>query len=236
MGVAQIFDPFYVDAPKEGLPRVGEFFWVPCPETRFQVVEAARSTPEATSTLEVRVTEFSADKHFRTKEHLPTRLVKDEHQEALLYLAKVRPCLVLGRACVDNLETIADGHQKRQSKALGRPLYLVAPVYSCSTASKKTQFTPVITARVRALHYPQFAYMPDFHGHQPGSILRLDNLFPTALDVGIRRLGKMLHEDVLMLVKAQATEVLHVGQPGKLREHLLATKDLIKDCLPSGLI
>jgi hypothetical protein len=235
MGVAQIFPTFYTAAPTSGAPEIGEFYWVPTPDVTFKVIEAIRSTPQATKSYEVTLKDFDAAKHFRTKGHLPTKLVTSATGEALLFQAKLRPCLVLGAGSVSDLATIADPSQRRQAKVLGNAAYLVAPLYSSSCAAKPTTFTPVITARVRALQYPHMAYMPDFDGHEPGSILRLDNVFPTTLGVGMNRLGKRLHQDVHTLVLAQLCEVLKLDMPDDWREHLKATKDLVKDCLPDGL-
>ena len=235
MGVKQIFSVFYINSASTGAPDIGEFYWVPTPGIGFKVVEATRSTPQATKTYEIELRDFDAGKHFKTKNHLPTKLVQDATAEALLYQAKLRPCLVLGVGSVDNLATMADANQQRQAKALGSKVYLVAPLYSCSCAAKPTQFTPIITARVRALHYPHMAYMPDFEGNEPGSILRLDNIFPTTLGVGMTRLGKRLHQDVHTLVLAQLCEVLQLDMPDGWREHLRATKELVQDCLPDGL-
>jgi hypothetical protein len=235
MGVKQIFDTFYVDGPTSGPPQIGEFYWVPCPEIGFKVVEAVRATPQATKVYEIRLAEFDSNKHFKSKEHLPTLLVKDATGEALLYQAKKRICLVVGAGHVGDLHSISDSVQQRQAKELGHPTYLVAPLFSCSCAAKTTQFTPIITARVRALQYPNLAYVPDFEGQEPGSILRLDCMFPTTLGVGMHRLRKKLHDDVRTLVLAQICEVMQLDMPDGWREHLRSTKELVENCLPDGL-
>lgn len=235
MGITQIFPQFYEDVPQNGAAQVGEFCWVPCPDPRFHVLENTRETPEATKVCEVRLVDFDATVHFKAKDKLPTLLTKNEKEEALMHRAKRRPCLVLCRACIDDLNTLKDTQQERLARALGDALFLVAPLFSCASPSKTTQFTPKVTARIRALYYPHLAYMRDFKGEEPGSILRLDRIFPTTLGVGMTRVGKRLHPDVMQLVHAQLAEVLGMGELSGPRAHLETTRELVKGCPPDGL-
>jgi len=235
MGISQLFDPFLTACEPKGLPRPGEFFWVPAPDLKFHVLEARRSTPHAHANVDFVLGQFDADKHYREKEHLPVKLLNlGDNTEALLFKSKLRPCLVLGSACVNDHATLALAGDQRMAKVLAEQCYLVAPLQSANSPAKPSgPFPPELVARIKMLQYAHLAWVPRFDGQGAGSILRLDRIFPTPLGVGMRRCGHRLHEDVLDIVLAQASEVLGIAMSDALTEHLTATKELVAGCVPS---
>lgn len=237
MGVSQLFDPFLVSCEEKGAPQAGEFFWVPAPELKFHVLEAKRSTPDAHARLDFVLGQFDAKKHYREKDHLPVKLLGlGDNTEALLFKSKLRPCLVLGSACVSDHATLASVSDQRMSKVLAERCYLVAPLQSANSPSKPNgPFPPELVARIKMLQYAHLSWVRDFKGQGAGSILRLDRIFPTTLGVGMHRCGQRLHDDVMDIVVAQASQVLGITMSDELASHLQATKELVAACAPPEL-
>lgn len=238
MGITQVFDKFY-EPDTNSLPQLGSVYWVPTPEVPEvpKILEVRRASPE-----EHEITDFEfvevADRHFKPNSRLPIkRLNLGDTQELLITKAKKRPCVVLGRGFIssDKIESIADGEQRRQAKHLHKPTHLVAPMYGCATYTDRTAFGPILTARVKALWYPHLCYMPPLNpkgsASNPGSILRLDHIFPSHLSRGAERAGIKVTDEVLEIIMDQLGVVC--DQPES--ENLILIKDIVKDCLPEGL-
>ena len=132
------------------------------------------------------------------------------------------------------IESITDPEQRRQAIHLHKHVFTLAPTYSCRSLSSKGAFGPILTARVKALWYSHLAYLPRFEGEDPkspGSILRLDHLFPSMLTRGSEYSGLRLCDDVMELISSQLS-VVH-GNPAS--ELLKTVREVISDSLPDEL-
>lgn len=238
MGITQVFDKFY-EPDTNSLPQLGSVYWVPTPEVPEvpKILEVRRASPEEHEITDFEFVEI-ADRHFKPNSRLPIkRLNLGDTQELLITKAKKRPCVVLGKGFIssDKIESIADGEQRRQAKHLHKPTHLVAPMYGCATYTDRTAFGPILTARVKALWYPHLCYMPPLNpkdlASNPGSILRLDHIFPSHLSRGAERAGIKVTDEVLEIIMDQLGVVC--DQPES--ENLVLVKDIVKDCIPEEL-
>lgn len=238
MGITQVFDEFY-EPNTNSLPQFGSVYWVPTPEVPevHRILEVRRASPEEHEITDFEFVEI-ADRHFKPNSRLPIkRLNLGDTQELLITKAKKRPCVVLGMGFIssDKIDSIADGEQRRLAKHLHKPIHLVAPMYGCATYTDRTAFGPVLTARVKALWYPHLCYMPPLNpkdkASNPGSILRLDHVFPSHLGRGSESAGIKLKDEVLEIVVDQLKVVF--DQPES--ENLTMIRELVKDCLPEEL-
>jgi hypothetical protein len=133
--------------------------------------------------------------HFNRKHtsQLPIHAMQlEDNQELLISPAKRRLCIVLGKFKVSNHEIsmILNKEQQEYAKHLSNMIYIVAPLYSCSTASEPTSFCPEITDRIKNFIYPHLFYLPKYQNtaqnnqfaalsslSSAGSIIRLDEMF-----------------------------------------------------------
>lgn len=212
MGYTQLFEHKEIlKSCKEKLPaEVGEIWWAPVSYIVHAplIFKATRANPADHNNVEFEVREI-AGPDFTSVDKLPVkRLNLGETEEAVISVAKKRPCLVLSRSGLSDahLEAIADGTQKRLAKQLGAESYIVAPIFSCATYAENKTFGPIMTARIKSLIYPQFFYLPSFKPDDktdPGGIIRLDRVFATYLGRGCQPQGLSLGKDVLELLAAQ---------------------------------
>lgn len=235
MGITQIFSQFYDDVPPSQRPDIGSVYWVPTPEVSEVplILQVKRASPEEHEIIDFEFVQVGSQ-HFKSGTRLPIkRLNLGDTEELMVAKAKKRPCVVLGRGFLapEQIASLPKGEQQKLAKHLERIVYLVAPMYGCSTYYKQNAFGPVLTARVKALWYQHLCYMPDFNGQEPGSILRLDHVFATHLGRGSEPAGKKVKEDVFQIVQAQF--LVTCGLPPD--DLLLAAKDLVNGCLPAEL-
>lgn len=237
MGISQVFVDYLKPSNGTSKDKAGEFFWVPTPEINFKIVETQRATPSAHARVEFKLAHFDRKRHYTEKDHLPVKLIQmDARSEALLYRSKLRPCLVLGAARVSDHDTLASVSDQRQSKVLANEAYLVAPVFSAnSPADPKGPFPPQMLARIKVLHYPHLAWIPDFNSQGPGSVLRLDRIFATELTNEMQHCGHKVNSDVLAIIQAQTATLLGLELAPAQSEMLKITRELVQDCLPPGL-
>jgi hypothetical protein len=210
MGVLQIFRDFFQDLPHDkAAPAPGHLYWVPVPEAHEvpRILDVQRSTPDEHWATVFEITEICNHHFNKTRERLPIKkLSLGETEELLITKAKKRPAVILASVCVGDVKTLPDGPQRRLAKPLGKSCYLVAPLYSVSNIMEPGTFGPILVARIRALQYVHFFCLPEFNdSYKPGSIVRLDRVFPTYLGRGCEAMHRQIHEDlkVLPIVKTK---------------------------------
>lgn len=235
MGVSQIFSDFYISTDPNGLPKVGDIYYLPVPEiTEYKVLEIKRASPEAHSIIDYQAVQFDDSVHYKENDKLPVALLKIESgSEALLIKSKKRPCVVL--AVTTNNVVGLPNSDRLAIKTFSLPSYLVAPMFSCTSPSKVTSFSPTMTARIKALQYPHFAYMKDFNGGESGSILRLDYIFPSKIGVGTQKAVFKVHQEVMQLIQAQSSITLDLETSQEQIDYLELIKETVLDCLPANL-
>lgn len=235
MGISQLFDKFY-EPDSSPTPEIGSVYWVPTSEVTevINILQVKRATPQEHQITDFEFVEINSD-HFKSTDRLPVkRLNLGDSQELVVTKAKKRPCVVLGKATIppSQIESISDGAQRRQAKHLKRSLYLVAPFYSCAKYSENSTFGPILTARVKALMYPHLCYMaplnPNETASNPGSIIRLDQVFPTSLGRGTEKADLKVVEDLMEIILGQFQVVSDLPEV----EALTVARELVKDCLP----
>lgn len=163
------------------------------------------------------------------RNELRSSLALDEGHEVVLSRAKVRPCLVVATAVGVDPNSLPAGLQRR---LVGRALvdaHVFAPIYSVSSATSAQTFGPVITARIKALMYPNFLYMP-----QSGLILsipgvaRLDRLFVCHLIYGVELTDLFVLSGVLAICREQIRILL--GEPAS--AEYTEAREILLSCLP----
>lgn len=184
-GVCDISDLFdYYDKSRKGgsTPDIGQIVFTPVTHNDRkppQIADAKRSDPHSHTKADIVIRSINDKVDFRGKpDRLPLYAMSLQQTEELLVVrAKKRPCVVLARTDGVNHKTLPAGQQGMALNAFGEA-YLMAPIYSVSTAAKARSFGPVMTARVRCMMYPQFVYVPQSgltikdHG-----VIRLDRTF-----------------------------------------------------------
>lgn len=234
MGILQVFDNFYEDVPTGTKPTPGHIFWIPTPNVdevpRILDVERADPTEHEVSSYEIKEIERH---HFTRRERLPIkRLNLGDTEELLIAKAKKRPAVIIASTVSDDIDTLPDGQQKRLAKHLEKPCYLVAPLYSTATMMDPGTFGPTLVARIRALQYFHFFCLPDQNRpDRPGSIVRLDLIFPTYLGRGCETMGKSIHEEPFEVLLSQFS----ILSGAVYREPYDLVKELVQDALPEGL-
>lgn len=166
--------------------EVGQIVYAPVPDTdpRHKVADVLRSNVTAHDSAELRFRPVDDNTDFRQKPgRLPLAALKlGDTEELLVTKGKQRPCLVLAKSVGVPTASLPEGEQRNKGQHAFRPIYCVAPLFSCSTGTKTTAFGPVMAARIKCLMYPEFVYLTK---KEPAldcdSIVRLDRLFCTHL-------------------------------------------------------
>lgn len=234
MGILQVFEKFYENVPAGSKPEPGHIYWVPTANVdevpRILDVERASPTEHEVSSFEIKEIE---PQHFTKRERLPIkRLSLGETEEALITKGKKRPVIILASTETSDVSTLPEGAQKRLAKSLAKPCYLVAPMYSTSTMMAPGTFGPTLVARIRALQYLHFFCLPDKNRpDKPGSIIRLDRVFPTYLGRGSEADGEKLHEEPFEILLSQFSILSGTAY----REPYELAKELVQDALPPEL-
>jgi len=234
MGILQVFDCFYEDSPAGATVEPGQIYWVPTPDVdevpRILDVERASAAEHEVSRYEIKQVEAH---HFTKRDRLPIkRLNLGETEELLIAKAKRRPVVVLASVMVNDVGSLPDGAQERLARHLGKPCYLVAPMYSTTSMLKPGTFGPALVARIRALQYHHLFCLPDKeHPDRPGSIVRLDRIFPTYLGRGCSAMGLRIHDEPFEILLSQ----LSILSGAIYREPYDLVKDLVQDALPKEL-
>lgn len=234
MGISQYFNNDFYDKNSPS-PTIGSIFWTPTPEVIEvpYIFDVTRSSSDEHEITDFSFVELGAH-HFRSKDTLPVkRLGLEDNVELMVFRGKKRPCVVLGAGTIpqNELDSINHPEQRRQGKHLAKLLYIVAPMYGCSTHQEKGGFGPVITSRIKALKYPHLCYFPPLNpqeaGQNPGSILRLDHVFATFLGRGTEP-HELKVKDYVMDVVQNQFKVVCGMEPS---DNFIEVKTLVEDCL-----
>lgn len=153
-------------------------------------------------------------------------------EELVVSRAKKRPALVLAKTNGVDKNTLPAGVQRNKTGTAFEPLYLVAPIYSISTAAEPTAFGPVLSARTKCLMYPEFLYVPEATPNleYPG-ILRLDHCFWSHLHA-CTMLKPLFVSASIMEVCWQQLRILAGEQAS---ENYREIRELLMSTLPSEL-
>lgn len=234
MGILQVWDEFFEDVPKDTAPDIGQLYWAPVPDTDEvpKILDVQRVTPEEHHATVFEIAEI-ANEHFTPRGRLPVkRLNLGETEELVLAKAKKRPVVILAKSALADVGNLPQGSQQRIAKPLGRPSYLVAPLYSVATPHHPTAFGSVLVARIRAMQYPHLFCLPDENKPgTPGSIVRLDRIFATYLGRGTASYGKSLRDEPLEVLLSQVATLFG----GKYTEAYDTARELAQEALPEEL-
>ncbi|MHB8253895.1 MAG: hypothetical protein ACYDEV_09405 [Acidiferrobacter sp.] len=169
----------------------------------------------------------------RTKSKLPVKaLALGKTEELLISKAKKRPCLVV--ACDNTSYTdktvAAELHGRRH---LQDSSMILAPIYGIASPENETGFPPVMVARIRALLYTQFFFVPKTCpttgiALAKEGIIRLDRLFPASPNRGISPMNIKLAEEPLDLLMAMLRA--RFGAPPS--DSLRAVQEILYEVLP----
>ena len=162
-------------------PQVGQIVFTPVQftERRPHVVEAVRSDPAGHRSADIQIRPLHDTQDFQAKQRLPVKALNLANTEELLAVkAKKRPCLVVASSKGVSWKSLPSGVQQNKAINAFDAVYLLAPLFSVSTAHEPTSFGPVMTARIRHMMYPEFVFAPQSGGIiTQHSIIRLDRTF-----------------------------------------------------------
>lgn len=240
MGIVQLIDPFYVDLPQETdlrTPTVGQICWVVTAHTDRipMIADVERADPTelfATKFHRRRMTE--AD--YRVKQRLPLKMLTlRATEELLIQRSNLRPAIVVA----GGMTVFPDVNRALSQKGrrhLQEDSIVVVPVYGVEGEDHEGGFPPVMAARIRALLYRQFFFLPRTGSplHYEG-IARLDRLHvvlpessPGVRSPAYRPESRGLSEDALSCLLAMLRQLFGSDQ----EEELEAVKALVRDALP----
>jgi hypothetical protein len=212
----------------------GQLIWSPVPQLdevpRILEVDRASSTEHYATKFEIVQVGSS---HFRSKQKLPVKLLSlDSTEELLIAKAKLRPCIVVSET------NTAFGDKAVLAEVGKRPhlqdhSMIVAPIFGVATAEDPKGFPPIMVARIKALLYSQFFYLPKKCPKTGISvpkegIVRLDRLFATLLSRGVDVITTRLAEEPRLLLLAMLRE--RFGGPKD--ANLQMVRDLLISALP----
>jgi hypothetical protein len=193
--------------PKAPL-ALGTIVRAPVPHLDFQprVLVPSRLDPRNHNAAQVDVRGLDDARDFRGQNRgLPLAYAGlGEREELLAVAAKHRPAVIVGVVPAIDPRTLPDGVQRRKASRAFDPIFLIAPMFSISTAADPRAFGPVMTARIKCLMYPQFVYLakndnPDLEG----GVIRLDRLISTHLGSCVRSTGLAVSDGVLGVIRDQ---------------------------------
>ncbi|HDP0036252.1 hypothetical protein DGG96_16990 [Legionella qingyii] len=235
MGILQVFSTFLEDTPSTK-PEPGSIYWVPTPnvEEVTRILDIERATPDEHCVTNFEIKQMSSV-HFTSRERLPIKKLNlGDTEELIISKGKKRPVIILSAIQASNMDSISSSEQRRLASQLEKTSYLVAPFFSISTMLQPGTFGPILVARIRALHYPQFFCLPESNNpEKPNSIIRLDRVFPTYLGVGCKPMGKRLHPEPFELLLSQFSIV--VNEKCAYDEPYQLIKGLAQEALPDDL-
>lgn len=238
MGIAAYFSNKFYDNNSSNVPEIGSIYWVPVPQVVEvpHILDVTRADPTEHEIAQFSFVELGSQ-HYNAKNRLPIKKLNlDDNSELMVAKSKKRPCVIVGLGSVDAsaIANIKDVAQMKQANHLKKAVYLVAPMYSCSTFQEKGTFGPIITSRIRALHYPHLCYFTPFNpaeaNSNPGSILRLDQVFPTYLGRGCDPHQLKVKDEVMDIVQDQL-KIICGNLP---TDDFIEIKELLEESLPEN--
>jgi len=212
---------------------VGHFVWCPVPhlEEVPRILDVDRATGTDHYATRFSIVQMSAN-HFRSKQKLPLKALSlGDTEELLISKAKCRPCVIVAchNTTYKDTSILAEVGTR---KHLQDNSVIVAPIYGLAAPDDIRGFPPVMAARIKALLYNQFFYIPSPKNnisHLKEGIVRLDRLFSASRSRGMKEIGlKLAHEPLAIL-----TSMLHERFCGRLDENLNMIRELLFDALPN---
>lgn len=222
------------DNAANGVADVGCLVWCPVPhlEEIPRILDVERAKSEDHYATKFQITQLSKD-HFKSKAKLPIKaLALGDTEELLISKAKKRPCLIVASRNT-TYDDVRIQEELRRRRHLQDQSMILAPIYGIASPDNKTGFPPVMVARIKALLYDQFFYLPRAC-HKTGlslvkdGIIRLDRLFAASLKRGISPMKIRLAADPLALLLA----ILQTRFGGHASEHLIVARQLLNETLP----
>ncbi len=240
MGIVQLIDPFYVDLPEDTYrrtPTVGQICWVVTAHMDRipMIVDVERASPtEHFATKFHRRPMTEAD--YRVKTRLPLKtLTLRATEELLIQRSNLRPAIVVagGMTVFSDVDKLL---RQKGRRHLQEDSILVIPVYGVETEDHEGGFLPLMVARIRALRYRQFFFLPRAGPALPyEGVARLDRLhvaFPES-SPGVRSPAyrpdrKALSRDALSCLLAMLRQLFGSDK----EEELEAIKAIVREALP----
>ncbi len=231
--VTELF-PYYNDArkPNGAQPEAGQIVWAPVTNSghRPMIADAVRQDPADHHRSEMRIRPHDPQIDFRGKANrLPIKALNLESTaEIVVSTARMRPCLVLTQFDGVDANKLPVAQQGK-ARAAFQAVFLLAPIYSVSTADKVRAFGPTMTARVKCLMYPEFVFVPRKGlTLKSDGVARFDRSFWSPLIFGIQPENLFVSNEVMGIAWNQIR--LLIGQEAaKDYEEL---RDLMLACLP----
>ncbi len=242
MGIVQLFDPFYIDLPEETylqVPTVGQICWtvIGNPVAIPIIADVERASPS-----EHYATKFDLRPMTRTdymkEQRLPLKFLGlREAEELLCQRSSLRPAIVIaaGMTIFDDMAKLL---KQKGRKHLQERSIMVVPVYGAEGDSHPGGFPPPMVARIRALRYRQFFFLPS--GNSPfafDAVARLDRLHvafpessPGVCSPSYRPTRKALSQDALSCMLG----MLRVLFGSDKEEELDAIKAIVREALPES--
>lgn len=213
---------------------VGQFVWCPVPhlEEVPRILEVDRASSHEHYATKFEIVQLNGD-HFKERTKLPIKALSlRDTEELLISKAKRRPCVVVAcqNTAFGDAPIVAETKKRRH---LQDQSMLLAPIYGAATPDNDSGFPPIMVARIRALLYNQFFYLPakcpkTKLGFPKVGIVRLDRIFPAAPNRGVSLTGFGLSQEPRTLLQ----ELLLVRFGGKTSNNLETVKSILWEALP----
>jgi len=213
--------------------EIGQVVFAPVSDTvlRHKVADVVRSDPFTHGEAVLRFRSLDDRTDFRPKpDRLPIAALQlSETEELLMHKGKQRPVVVLAKSAGVAPSNLPEGEQRNKGQNAFKPIYCVAPVFSCSTGNKTTAFGPVMAARIKCMMYPEFLFAPSAgNGIDCDSVVRLDRAFWTHLQCATNPLTLFMSDAMLAI----AWDQMQVMASVKPSENYLELRELLLEELP----
>jgi len=240
MGIVQLIDPFYIDLPEETYRQVPTVGQICCTVIGNPLAIPIIADVERASPSEHYATKFDlrpmTEADYVRKQRLPIQLLGlRETEELLCQRSSLRPAIVIaaGMTIFDDMAKLL---KQKGRKHLQERNVLVVPVYGAEGENHPGGFPPLMVARIRALRYRQFFFLPS--GNSPfafDGVARLDRIhvaFPEASpgvrSVSYRATRKALSQEALSCLLG----MLRVLFGSDKEEELDTIKAIVREALP----
>ena len=195
------------------------------------VADITRSDGVRHSTAEFNIRKLDESQDFRGKDRLPVAALSNlqKNDEAIISIAKMRPCLILGAACEFDPNLLPSGWQRSKALNAFDKQFILAPIYSISSNHYPGAFGPILTSRIKAAMYSEFFFLPQMEPVlKHSSIIRFDRIFLSPLTSGIRLRDLWLEEEPLSFALQQLYWMLG-AEPA---QEFLEIRELLLEDLP----
>ena len=213
---------------------VGHLVWCPVPhlEEVPRILDVDRASSNEHYATKFSIVQITQD-HFRRKEKLPIKALSlGDTEELLISKAKKRPCIIVtGNNTTFTDPAVVDEIQGRRH--LQDNSVIVAPIYGLATYEDPKGFPPIMAARIKALLYNQFFYLPmtcpktQISLREEG-IVRLDRIFAASPNRGMNPMDIKLAGEPLSVL----TSMLQERFRGTPNDELKMMRELLFETLP----